>query len=293
VDIRDLRGFVWAGDLLHFGQAADRLHVTQSALSKQIQRLEAEIGGALFERNTTRTRLTPLGRALHEEARTLVESLAGFSRRARNAALGVLGTLRIGFGDAAKTLAPVAIARFRALRPEVQIELAEMSARHQIEAMRAGTLDLGFCRLPAPRDWPALPVVRAGLVAVLPDAYPAASTLADLGDHPLVTIQRARAPAFHDHVLRYLDQIGLRVQSMQTVSQFSTAVALAEAGVAWAIVPSSTAFDGLGARMLAMEDPRAQWEIGLVRPPGEPGRLVAAFWAGVEALRAEEGAFGL
>ena len=128
---------------------------------------------------------------------------------------------------------------------------------------------------------------------MLPDAYPESLTLAELCDRPLVTIQRHRAPGFHDHVLGYLAQTGLRVPSLQTVSQFSTAVALAEAGVAWAIVPSSTAFDGIGARMLPLEDPRAPSENGLVRTPGEPGKVVAAFWAVVEALRAEGGKFGL
>uniref|UniRef100_UPI003F66C9D8 LysR family transcriptional regulator n=1 Tax=Aeromonas hydrophila TaxID=644 RepID=UPI003F66C9D8 len=60
------------GEVLHFGQAAVRQHVTQSALSKQIRRLEEELGGELFERNASTTRLTGLGRALYEDARAVV-----------------------------------------------------------------------------------------------------------------------------------------------------------------------------------------------------------------------------
>lgn len=287
MEIRDIRAFVIAGELLHFGKAADRMHVTQSALSKQIQRLENEIGAMLFERNTTRTRLTPLGRALHGDAQTVVEVISRFADRAKSAATGVLGTLRVGFGDASKTIAPIAISRFRKMRPDVQIELNEMSAHHQIEAMQEGTLDVGFCRLPPPKDWPALPVIRTGLIAVLPTSYPENIALTELGNRPLATIMRSLAPAFHDHAMTYLTQLGIRIQSLQTVSQFSTAVALADAGVAWAIVPSSTYFEHVRARVLPIDDERAQWDIGLIRPPGEANVLVDSFWSVVADLRAE------
>ena len=289
MDIRDIRAFVMAGELLHFGKAADRTHVTQSALSKQIHRLEIEIGGTLFERNTTRTRLSPLGRALHCEAQTVVEVMSRFTERARNAALGKLGTLRIGFGDAAKMAVPVAISRFREIRPDVQIELYELSAHHQIEALKEGTLDVGFCRLSGPKDWPTLPIIRAGLVAVLPTRYPEDIPLMELGNRPLATIMRSRAPAFHDHTMNYLMQMGICVQFLQTVSHFSTAVALADAGVAWAIVPSSTSFEYVRARVMPIEDERAQWEIGLIRPPGEPDLLIDSFWSAVTDLKAENG----
>lgn len=287
MEIRDLRAFVIAGELLHFGKAADRMHVTQSALSKQIQRIENEIGAALFDRNTTRTRLTPLGRALHADAQTVVDGMSRFAERARKAATGVLGTLRIGFGDAAKTIAPIAISRFREIRPDVQIELTEMSAHHQIEAMKDGAQDVGFCRLPAPKGWPALAVIRTGLIAVLPTSYPEAIQLTELGNRPLATIMRSRAPAFHDHAMTYLTQLGIRIQSLQTVSQFSTAVALADAGVAWAIVPSSTYFEHVRARVLPIDDDRAQWDIGLIRPAGEANILVDSFWSVVAELSAE------
>ncbi|MBE2294962.1 MAG: LysR family transcriptional regulator [Phycisphaerales bacterium] len=287
MDIRDIRAFVLAGELLHFGKAADRMHVTQSALSKQIHRLESEIGGALFERNTTRTKLTPLGRALHNDARMVVDVMVRFTERAKNAATGILGTLRIGFGDAAKIAAPIAISHFRELRPDVQIELYELSAHHQIEALKEGTLDVGFCRLIEPKGWPTLPIIRTGLVAVLPTSYPEGILLTELGNRPLATIMRSRAPAFHDHVINYLLQLGIHIQSLQTVSHFSTAVALADAGVAWAIVPSSTSFEYVRARIMPIDDERAQWDIGLVRPPGEPGVLVDLFWSMVAKLRAE------
>lgn len=128
-----------------------RQHVTQSALSKQIRRLEEELGGELFERNASSTRLTVLGRALYEDARALVAASEQLARSARDVLAGNSGTLRIGFGVATKLLVPAAIAQFRAERPQVTIELNDLSTHHQLLALSEGKLDLGFCRLPAPR----------------------------------------------------------------------------------------------------------------------------------------------
>lgn len=297
MEIRDLRAFVMLGELLHFGQTAERLYLTQSALSKQIQRLEADIGGALFERSPAGTRLTPLGRALHAEAQTLIGGINRFAHRARQAAQGILGTLRIGFGVTSRTIAPAAISRFRAQRPDVQIELVEVSAHHQIQAMRDGTLDVGFCRLPVPDGWPTLPVVQAGLLAIVPAGYPPQIALDELVRRPMVTIARTRAPAFHDHTMSYLTRQGLRIQALQTTNDFYTAVALAEAGVAWAIVPSSTPHEASRARAMPLSGDGASWQIGLVRPPSaldnetshSSGALVALFWDIVAGIRDEQG----
>ncbi|MFT3848762.1 MAG: LysR family transcriptional regulator [Propionivibrio sp.] len=289
MELRDLRAFATLGELLHFGQAAERMHVTQSALSKQIQRLEGEFGGALFERGQAGTRLTPLGRALHAEAQTIVDGVSRFAHRARQAAQGVLGTLRIGFGVTSRTIAPAAISRFRVLRPDVDIELMEVSARYQIQAMREGTMDIGFCRLPVPDGWPTLHCIQASLVAMLPSDYEENLSLEELVRRPMVTIARTRSPAFHDHVMSYLTRKGLRVQALQTTTDFYTAVALAEAGVAWAIVPSSTPYEPARARLKTFDDEAARWQIGLVRPPGEAGGLVETFWSVVAGIRAEQG----
>ncbi|MGL4205672.1 MAG: LysR family transcriptional regulator, partial [Aeromonadaceae bacterium] len=69
MELRDLKAFVTLGEVLHFSQAALRQHVTQSALSKQIRRLEQELGGELFERSASSTQLTALGRTLYAEAK--------------------------------------------------------------------------------------------------------------------------------------------------------------------------------------------------------------------------------
>ncbi|KHN57643.1 LysR family transcriptional regulator [Aeromonas hydrophila] len=278
MELRDLKAFVTLGEVLHFGQAAVRQHVTQSALSKQIRRLEEELGGELFERNASSTRLTVLGRALYQDASALVAANEQLGRTARDVLAGNSGTLRIGFGVATKILVPAAIARFRTERPQVTIELNDLSTHHQLLALSEGKLDLGFCRLPAPKGWHCLPVVRAHFVAVLPASYAGVSELADLVDKPLAILRRDKAPSFYDHLMNYLAQSGLRFRDIQYVNDFAAGVATTAADIAWTLVPSSTTIEHPDVLTLPLCDTEASWIIGLIRPPHSKGPLIDAFW---------------
>nr|QWL74014.1 LysR family transcriptional regulator [Aeromonas hydrophila] len=278
MELRDLKAFVTLGEVLHFGQAAVRQHVTQSALSKQIRRLEEELGGELFERNASSTRLTVLGRALYQDASALVAASEQLGRTARDVLAGNSGTLRIGFGVATKILVPAAIARFRTERPQVTIELNDLSTHHQLLALSEGKLDLGFCRLPAPKGWHCLPVVRAHFVAVLPASYAGVRELADLVDKPLAILRRDKAPSFYDHLMNYLAQSGLRFRDIQYVNDFAAGIATAAADIAWTLVPSSTTIEHPDVLTLPLHDTEASWIIGLIRPPHSKGPLIDAFW---------------
>ncbi|MGE6196619.1 LysR family transcriptional regulator [Aeromonas media] len=284
MELRDLKAFVTLGEVLHFGQAAARQHITQSALSKQIRRLEGEFGGELFERNASSTRLTPLGRALYGDACALVAQSEQLGRTARDVLAGNGGTLRIGFGVATQLLVPAAIARFRATRPGVGIELNDLSTHHQLLALSEGKLDLGFCRLPAPKGWQVLPVVRAHFVAVLPASYQGVRGLSDMLDKPLAILRRDKAPSFHDQFVHYLAQSGLRFGDIQYVNDFAAGIATAAAGIAWTLVPSSTTIAHPDVITLPLEEPEASWIIGLIRPPGGDNPLITAFWQTVAEL---------
>ncbi|KPC53737.1 LysR family transcriptional regulator [Amantichitinum ursilacus] len=278
MELRDLRAFAVLGELLHFGRAAERLHVTQSALSKQIQRLEYDVGGALFMRSARETRLTELGAALRPDAVQALAQIDQLKRKAQAVLAGEAGTLRIGFGIGAKTLVPAAISQFRKHRPDVHIELFDLSSHHIVRALTEGKLDVGFCRLPAPAGWPHLPVVQARFVAVLPDSYRDIAHLRQLSAQRLVLIEHTLAPAFHAHLMTFLAGQGVRISDIQPVRDFVSGVTLAAAGVGWTVVPSSTVVDVLGVRVLQLEDPAASWAIGLMRPASVAGPLVAAFW---------------
>src|SRR5258705_8194878 len=118
-----LESFVVLAEHLDFGRAARGVHGSQPALTKQIKRLEAEIGGRLFERTTGRVQLTPAGDALKDRSRVLVTEAAAVEAFAKRAIQGKLERLRIGFGIAAiRDLLPRAVIAFRKTHPGISLE---------------------------------------------------------------------------------------------------------------------------------------------------------------------------
>src|SRR3984893_538622 len=136
VELADLRAVVVLAEALHFGRAADRLHVSQPALSKRIRKLEDRIGGPLLVRRYRDVRLTEAGRLLADRGRQLLRESEAAVALARRAARGEAGRLRIGFGIASILgLLPDALMRFRRSHPGVQLQLRDMSTPDQVEGL--------------------------------------------------------------------------------------------------------------------------------------------------------------
>src|SRR5882724_7000709 len=128
LETRDLASFAVLAEQLHFGHAADRLHVSQPALSKRIRALEEKIGGPLLIRNRRGVSLTPAGTLFYKESRRLIRDLDIALEAARAATSGELGKLRLGVGiSTVHSLVPRALLKFREARPGVEIEVADMS----------------------------------------------------------------------------------------------------------------------------------------------------------------------
>ena len=97
MDLRQIRYFIAVADARNFSRAAERLHVSQPPLSIQIKRLEDEIGVRLFERSPRGVELTAAGALFYEDAKAALARLDSAKKRARQAELGEVGTLAIGF----------------------------------------------------------------------------------------------------------------------------------------------------------------------------------------------------
>jgi DNA-binding transcriptional LysR family regulator len=122
LELGEFRALVVLSEELHFGRAAAKLHVSQPALTKQIKRIEAKLGGLLFQRSTGGVSTTLAGSAIIERARTLLLEAQSVFSFAEKAVQGYTGTLRIGFGVATiPELIPNAVIAFRKLHPELQI----------------------------------------------------------------------------------------------------------------------------------------------------------------------------
>jgi len=145
LDLRKLRYFVAVAEHGHFGRAAERLHIAQPVLSRQIRALERELGCELLERTTRSVRLTAAGKQLVADASGVLASAVAATRRAHAAARGAR-RLVLGF---APGLAVSGVVRaFRRARPDVEVGLLHLDWFDQAEAMRDGRVDVGCLRQP-------------------------------------------------------------------------------------------------------------------------------------------------
>ena len=154
MELRQIRSFLSIAETLHFGRTAELIHLSQPALSLQIRALEEEVGVRLFERNRRKTTLTAAGVAFRDDAAAALSQLDQAIRRARLAANGKLGLLRIGFiSTAGSEIVPDIVRQFRELNPEVEFSLRNILTAEQVQM-----LETGFARhwISSSADWWAL-----------------------------------------------------------------------------------------------------------------------------------------
>ena len=148
METRHIRVFLMLAEELHFGRTAARLRVAQSAVSQTIKALEKELGVTLFERTQRRVVLTAAGKELASHSRDALDGLERGAQAARKAAKGETGRLMLRFTMmSALTRLPRAVARFQALYPNVELQIAPGGSTEQLEAIARGQCDIGFVSL--------------------------------------------------------------------------------------------------------------------------------------------------
>src|SRR5260221_11492563 len=125
MELRHLRYFVAVGEEQHYGRAAERLHVAQPALSRQIQDLEREMGFVLFDRLPRGVRLNATGKLFLTDVRRILQDIHEAKLRAERIAHGKAGTLRIAIATAVSWhgLVQDSFREFRQRQPDVELEL--------------------------------------------------------------------------------------------------------------------------------------------------------------------------
>jgi len=282
MEMREIRSFVMLAEQLHFGRASGLLHLSQPALTKQIRRMEDELGGSLFARGRHGTQLTALGQQFLKGARSVVRDFDDLIDRASRIARGETGRLRIGFGFHTFELVPRIVVRLRKSIPSSEITLRDMSTNEQIEGLRNEKLDLGFIRLPAAGEFETRPVIedRVMLVSGLSPDYPAGMTLGDFRDQPFILISRERAPTFHGHVLSLCAKYGFHPRIVQEVPEVTTALALVKAGLGVAMIPQSFGSSRFaGVRFHILKDAEARWTVGAAWRKEDTNPLLHRFLA--------------
>lgn len=281
MELHTLRAFLTLAEQSHFGRAAQLLHLSQPALTKQIHRLEEEMGAQLFTRGRHGAQLTSIGRRFLVGARALVADGDELVVSTRRAAQGEVGRLRIGFGFHTLELVPRLLVRLRRTLPEVEIALRDMSTLEQIEALRANRIDLGFVRLPVEgTDLETRPVIedRLMLVSGASMDLPADLSLAATKGMPFVLISRERSPSMHQHVLKVCAKYGFHPRIVQEVPEVTTAVALVRAGMGLSLFSQSFGVNRIaGVRFHPLKGSEVSWTVGAAWRKGDQNPVLRRF----------------
>jgi DNA-binding transcriptional LysR family regulator len=193
VELRQLESFLALAELLHFRRAAVRVHLSQPALSRQIQQLERELGATLFERAPGRVALTDAGRALQPHAARALDELRAARAAVAQTSGGPHGHLALAcFDSASAYLIPELLSRLVARYPRLSLSVATLGTRDALRDLSEGGVDAAIVTLPiAARELDILPLYREQLVVTLPPSHPLASlerlTMQTLAPERLVT----------------------------------------------------------------------------------------------------------
>jgi len=268
--IEELRSFVILAGHLHFGRAAQVLHLSQPALTKQIRRLEEALGASLLERGKHGAKLSAFGAQFLPQIEELVAAFDRLRDDARQAAAGRAGQLRIGFGTYTLELVPEMIVKLRAAAPAIEISLRDMSTSEQITALQAQQLDIGFTRLPLPaamRDCEVLPMITGHLELIRPShsTLPQSLKLSDCRDQPFVILSKQRSPGLYALILALCARHGFHPRIVQEVSELTTALALVRSGMGLSIIPESLSTRRFaGVKTQPLLEKAAAWSVGAV-----------------------------
>ncbi|MEV0375406.1 LysR family transcriptional regulator [Streptomyces sp. NPDC050636] len=254
MELRQVRYFVMVAQELHFGRAAERLHIVQSAVSQQVRRLERELQAELFDRSARHVRLTAVGERFLPEARALLAAEERARAVVAELAVTRATTLRLGTSTGLGSHLDRVLDALAGLAPEIGVELVDAHARERFERVTSRELDAAFVRGEADGTGPGglsfVPLWQDPLVAAVPARHPLASSpgavaLADLADVPLVLTERRNNRALVDLVVTACHDAGfVPVPGPKSGSLDNTLTAIGAAGPAdplWTVVYASHA----------------------------------------------------
>ncbi|MES2264867.1 MAG: LysR substrate-binding domain-containing protein [Pseudomonadota bacterium] len=248
LDLRQLHYFVVVAEEEHVGRAAERLHISQSPLSRQIAQLEERLGLLLFERSQQRIRLTRDGRTFLAEARALLTHGKRLESLARRLGRGEEGGLCLGYVENAMHagVLPDALRALRQDRPAVHVALYQLRSAEQLEGLRQRSLDLALvCEPPAAddADLACAQVLNDPMLLALPERHALAERAviapADLDGQEWIAVQHREGELKHDVFIAACARAGFTPDIRMEAGEPLTALGLVAAGLGMAVIQRS------------------------------------------------------
>ncbi|SDK73364.1 LysR family transcriptional regulator [Natronincola ferrireducens] len=247
MDIRQLRYFIAVAENLNFTEAAKQLFVAQSAVSQQIADLEKKIGVQLFIRNKRSVKLTNAGAVLLKEAISLVNKSVEAMEKTRQAELGIIGNLNLGFlGYTEKNFLPHLIRQFRRNYPKINLHLNQFNHGMLIESLNNDELDIGFTFAFSLDNIGGLEknrIFTETLSIVMHCEHPLANKtsihVGDLRDERFIALHRKESPQGFNQTLMICSNNGFAPNIVSEPKLLNTVLLLVDSGMGIAILPKS------------------------------------------------------
>ncbi|MFP7471445.1 LysR family transcriptional regulator [Niallia taxi] len=245
MELRHLQYFQTVAEELHFGRAAARLNMTQPPLSQQIKQLEEELGFPLFHRSSRAVELTTAGDVFLGQIRSILSQLDRAVDTARHTARGELGKIIIGFvGTATYEILPPAIKEFRTIFPSIDIELRQLSAPNQLNALLNGDIDIGFSHPPvASCELISSSLKKSECVIAIPKNHRLADkqavAITDMMNEPIISLSKEAWPSLYEDFIQLCNKHGFQPNIVQESTEYQMVIGLVTAGIGIAVVPDS------------------------------------------------------
>ena len=256
MELRHLRYFVAVAEELHFGRAAQRLHMTQQPLSRQICNLEDELTLRLFHRTKRTVRLTEAGKAFLREARKILTQVDHAIAVAQQIDRGEAGQLQVGFtGPILNSVLPAIVRQFKSQFPDIHLVLQRLPTNDQVKALLAGEIHVGLLhppidvRVDVRVNTPTLAytiIYREPLIAVMPDIHPLAKDAPEplsikcLANEPFILFPRQIGPVLYDSIISFCHQAGFSPTVIQEAFPQQTILGLVAAGLGVSLIHASS-----------------------------------------------------
>lgn len=284
MDLRHLRYFIAVAEELHFTRAAERLHIAQPPLSKQIRQLEEEIGVALFQRTRRHIELTHAGRLFLEKSRQILQATDSAIVETQRAQRGEIGKLAVGFFEhMSYTLLPPILRAYRERYPNVEVQLRWFPVIGQVDALLRGDIDISFVRPVSNFDEITKEsLLEESFVLAVPGNHHFAArravAVAECADESFIIFTQRLAPDFHGTITRICAVAGFVPKIASEVGQVYTMLGLVSSGAGIAFVPASVQrvrFDNVAYVPLRCKQPKI--EVFLAWKRGNSSPLLTAF----------------
>ena len=290
MELQQLRYFIAVADTGKFTAAARDLHVAQPSISKQLRKLEAELGSALLERRRTGVVLTDAGAILLPWAKRMLADLEG--ARSEVAGLATLegGRLSVGATPSLSTvLLPRVLAAFHAEHPGITLSVVEAGSRDLVDRLAAGDIDLALVILPVPREelFETAPLIREELVLAVAKDHPLARRktvkVADLRGVPLVMFREGYD--LRSATITACEQAGFHPTFAVEGAEMDGVLRMAAAGVGVAVVPRMVVERGGPLVAVRLSQPTLSRSVGVAfRRDRHHSRAADAFVARLRAF---------